>query len=159
MMNHNQDQLVFLKKKMSELKLAIFKADIRSELKLPNNIIRILKVDDDGTIWFFTSCLEEQAPYIDKSFHADLDFFRKGATCHLQLSGNATIVEDDSEAFLTVSNFSRNLARKLVLIKMKMIKADYFEHKTRQATSFLESCKLILQDMFPSDTHRQFNFS
>ena len=48
--------LDFIKEKIKEIKIAIFKTELNPELQLPNNIIQTFKVEDDGTVWFFTSC-------------------------------------------------------------------------------------------------------
>src|SRR4051812_31204070 len=118
--NYNDDNLCFLKEKIGNIKVALFKAEFNSELQLPNNIIQTLKVEDDGTIWFLTSCSGEHAKYIDRSFYASLDFYKKGTECRIYLSGKASIVEDDGEVFLTMSHYSKTVASRLVLVKMKI---------------------------------------
>ncbi len=45
--NHEKDFL-FIKEKISEIKIALFKSDINSELQLPVNVIQTLKVEEDG---------------------------------------------------------------------------------------------------------------
>ncbi len=47
---YHDENLVFLKEKIREIKFALFKSEINSELQLPNNIIQNLKVEDDGTV-------------------------------------------------------------------------------------------------------------
>src|SRR4051812_8750582 len=108
-MHQHDDQdenLVFLKQKISEIKVALFRAEINSELQLPNNIIQTLKVENNGTIWFLTSCSGYHAKTIERSFYAYLDFYKKGTGCRLQIGGKANIVEDDDQSFLTISNYS-----------------------------------------------------
>lgn len=50
---------------------------MNSELQLPNNIIQTLKVDDDGHIWFLTSCTGDHAQNIARSFYAYLDYYKR----------------------------------------------------------------------------------
>ena len=158
---YDDESLLFLKEKINAIKFAIFKSDIHSELQLPNNIIQVLKVEDDGTIWFLTSCTGEHSKTIDRSFYAYLDFYRKGTGCRLQLSGNATIVEDDDEVFLTMSNYSKEVASsgRLVLIQMKMMQAEYFENKIEPVGTIKDKIKIIFHQLFLSNSHKSYNFS
>ncbi len=153
------ENLVFLKEKIKDIRIALFKAEINSELQLPNNIIQTLKVEDDGTIWFFTSCSGEHAQSIDKSFYAYLDYYKKGTECRLQLSGKASIVEDDGEAFLTMSNYSKNIASRIVLVKMKIMQAEYFETKHQHNVSWKEKVKGAFNQLFFNPSHKVYDFS
>jgi general stress protein 26 len=159
-MHHKYDDenLVFLKEKIKDIKIALFKSEINSELRLPNNIIQTLKVEDDGTIWFFTSCSGDHAQNIDKSFYAYLDYYKKGTECRLQLSGRATIVEDDDESFLTMSNYSKSTANRLVLVKMKIMQAEYFENRLPNV-SWKEKVKVAFNHLFFNPSHRVYDFS
>lgn len=156
---YHDENLVFLKEKIKDIKVALFKSEINSELQLPNNIIQTLKVEDDGTIWFFTSCNGEHAQNIDRSFYAYLDYYKKGTECRLQLSGRATIVEDDGEAFLTISNYSKSTASRLVLVKMKIMQAEYFETKQHINVSWKEKMKGAITHLFFNPAHRVYDFS
>lgn len=156
---YHDENLIFLKEKINDIKIALFKSEINSELQLPNNIIQTLKVEDDGTIWFFTSCTGEHAQNISKSFYAYLDFYKKGTECRLQVSGKASVVEDDDESFLVMSNYSKSTASRLVLIKMKIMQAEYFESKQQQHVSWKEKMKVAFNQLFFNPTHRVYDFS
>ncbi len=160
-LKYDDENLLFLKAKINEIRFAIFKSEINSELQLPNNIIQVLKVEEDGTIWFLTSCHGEHSKTIDRSFYAYLDFYRKGTGCRLQLSGNATIAEDDNEVFLAMSNYSQGVASsgRLVLVKMKMMQAEYFENKTEPVGSITDKFKFYFHQLFLSTPHKTYNFS
>ena len=54
--NNHDENLDFLAEKIKDIRIALFKSHINSELQLPNNIIQVLRVEDDGTLLFFTSC-------------------------------------------------------------------------------------------------------
>ena len=157
--NYNDEHLLFIKEKIKDIKVARFKADINSELPLPNNIIHTLKVADDGTIWFLTSCNGDYAKRIDKSFYAYLDYYKKGTDCKLHVSGCAEIVEDDNEAFLTMSNYSRSVAGRLVLVKMKIMQAEYLESKIMPVGSWKDKVKIAFNHLFLSTPHRIYDFS
>lgn len=42
--------LEFLKEKIEDIKIALFKTELNPDLQLPNNIIQTFKVEDDGTV-------------------------------------------------------------------------------------------------------------
>ena len=75
------ERLEFLQKKITELRVALFKAEINTELQLPNNIVSTIKADNKGNIWFFSSCNGNYAKNIDKSFYAYLEYYQKGRDC------------------------------------------------------------------------------
>ena len=156
---YHDENLAFLKEKIKDIKIALFKSEINSELQLPNNIIQALKVEDDGTIWFLTSCTGDHAKSIDKTFYAYLDFYKKGTECRLQLSGRAPIVEDEQESFLTMSNYSKSTADRLVLVKFKIMQAEYFETKLQQNISWKEKMKVAINHLFFNPSHRVYDFS
>ncbi len=158
---HTQDEnLFFIKEKISDIKVAIFKSEINSELQLPNNIIQVLKVDNDGTVWFFTSCSGDHKQTIERSFYVYLDFHRKGVEGRLQISGHANVVEDQDDDFLNISNYSKSTANRLVLIKMKIMQAEYFEAKPSPQVSMMDKIKMAFQQFFFDNTqHRIYDFT
>ena len=158
-MEYHDENLTFLKEKIKDLKIALFRSEINSELQLPNNVIQTLKVDDDGHIWFLTSCNWDHAKNIDRSFYAYLDYYKKGTECRLQVSGKANIIEDDDEAFLSMSNYSRGIANRLVLVKMKIMQAEYFENRQYDNVSWTEKLKVAFNNLFFAHSHKVYDFS
>ncbi|MEO6584591.1 MAG: pyridoxamine 5'-phosphate oxidase family protein [Ferruginibacter sp.] len=156
---YTDENLVFLQDRIKEIKIALFKSEINSEIQLPNNIIQTLKVENDGTDWFFTSCTGDYAKSIPRSFYAYLDYYKKGTDCRLQVSGKATIVEDEDETFLTMSNYSKSTTSRLVLVKMKIMQAEYFENKARQPLSWTEKMMGAFNHLFFNPAHRVYDFS
>ena len=149
----NDDNLSFLQKKISEIKVAMFKADIDSVLQLPNNIVSTLKTDSDGNIFFFTSCNGKHAKNIDKGFYAYLEYYQKGGAYRLRVSGKASIVPDDSVAHATEMNDN------IVLISFKIMHAEYFENKALMPTSsFKTRVKDFFTEIFSSHNYRKFDF-
>ncbi len=158
-MLYHDHNLSFIQDKIKDISIALFKSEINSELQLPNNIIQTLKVEDDGHIWFFTSCTGNHAQSIEKSFYAYLDFYKKGTDCRIQLSGKASIIEDNDGEFLTISNYSKSTASRLVLVKMKIMQAEYFENRNSTNHSWKEKLKGAFQHFFFSESHRVYDFN
>lgn len=158
--NDNDSNLDFLREKINSIRIALFRSEFKSELHLPNNIIQTLKVDDDGTVWFFTSCNGDYAKYIDRSFFASLDYYRKGMDCRLQLSGKANIVDTDNDGLFSIVNYPKGTYGKLVLVKIKIMQAEFFENKPVTSTdSLTDKIKSMVNHWFLAPTHRTYDFS
>ncbi len=151
---HQDANFQFLKKKIKEIKMAMFRTEIDAELKLPNNIIQTFRVDNDGTVWFFTSCNEKYADNIDRSFYAYLNYYKKGTGCRLQLSGVATIADNEDDGLISIDTATR-----MVLVKMKIMQAEYFENKVLPAVTFTEKLKSAIYNIFPAPAHKSYHFS
>lgn len=159
MLYQQDEHLQFIQEKIADIKIALFKSEINSELQLPNNIIQTLKVDEDGHIWFFTSCTGDYAQNVEKSFYAYLDYYRKGTDCRIQLSGKASIIDDVDDGFLNISDYGKSTASRLVLIKMKIMQAEYFENRVSPNLNWREKIKGLVQHLFFSESHRVYDFN
>ncbi len=145
--------LFFLQSKIQEIKIAMFKADMDSVLQLPNNIITTIKTDDDGNIWFFTSCNNDSyAKNINEHFYAYLEYYQKGSECRLRIGGKASIIKSHNESGDT------SLGNKLVLIKLTILQAEYFENKPAKEPLITGRIKNLLHQFF-MPSYRTFNFS
>jgi len=144
---------IFLREKIKNLGSAIFFNQSDAVLKLPTSIVRIINVDEYGYIWFFMQKPPQQLNEFEKEFPAKLDFFRKGLAYSLQVIGNGYIVNDPEEIFVITTNieevkqFNPN---EMVLIKVKMTRADYFDNITGSKSSRLQNAISFLQSwIFP----------
>ncbi len=151
--------LEFLKEKIKTIKIALFKTELNPGLQLPNNIIQTLKVDDDGTVWFFTSCNGNHADHIDTPFYAYLNYQKKGANCRLQLGGKATLIKTDDQGLFSICNYAKGSYGKLVLVKMKIMQAEFFENNTFENISWTEKLKHTFNHLFMPPAYRTYNFS
>lgn len=158
-MQYLDSNLEFLKERIKEIKIALFRSECFSELQLPNNIISTLQMDNDGNIWFFTSCTGDYAEHVEKSFYASLDYYKKGTDCRIRVSGRAIVVEDEGESFLTMSNYSKGTKGRLILVKMKIAQAEYFESKNAANLNWREKIKDVFTHFFFAETHRIYDFN
>ena len=124
----NQSDLRFLREKIQDLRNAIFFSQNTSLLRMATTIVSISKVDELGQMWFFIPRPPQALHEFDREFPVRLEFFRKGKKFFLHVSGKAFIVTDPEEINSLVHDDIRELAADhLVLIKVRMTKADYFE--------------------------------
>lgn len=127
-MQANQ-QLSFLKEKIQEIGSAIFFNLSESVLKLPTSIVETTRVDEFGLVWFYIQKPKQDLREFDKEFPVRMDFFKKGKNYFLQLEGKAWMVNDPEEmnALDIPSDEARTKFKDMVLVKVKMLKAEYHE--------------------------------
>lgn len=159
-MQKNGENFSFITDKIKEIKVGLFKSEIDSELWLPNNIVQILRVDESGQLWFFTSCSKMHAAHINRSFYAYLDFHKRGTDTRLLVNGPATIVDEEGDkiALMPQSNYSNSVASSLVLVKMKIMQAEYFDGHEQPGSSWTERFMHTINSWFSDSNHRVIDF-
>jgi general stress protein 26 len=131
-----QSDLRFLQEKIQDLKHALFFSQNTSVLRIATTIISVLKVDELGQMWFFVSRPQQALHEFDREFPVKLEFFKKGKDFFLHVSGKAFIVTDPEEFNGLVHDDIKELAgANVVLIRVQMMKADYFESGPTAAQS------------------------
>jgi len=124
----NQADLRFLLDKIRDLKQAIFLSQNTSVLRMATTIVTLAKVDELGQMWFFVPRPQQALHEFDHEFPVRLEFFKKGKQFFVHVSGKAFIVTDPEEFNSIVHDDIREQAADhLVLIRVRMLKADYFE--------------------------------
>ncbi len=118
--------------KIYELGSALFFDTGSSLLKMPVSIIKVRSIDEIGQIWFIVPAPRQHIHSFEKEFRSQLNFFKKNAGFHLNITGKAFIVHDPEEinnVFFIAANEKIDLREnKSILIKVKIETADYFEH-------------------------------
>lgn len=110
-MKNKDKNLQFLKNTISSIQYARFYAETELGLELPNNVVKALKVDDEGYVYFTTNCTSNFVSGSKISFYANLVFSEKNNGAKLNVSGKAEI--------LTL------IERGVVFIRMKMMNIEY----------------------------------
>jgi general stress protein 26 len=124
----SQTDLRFLRDKIQDLKHAIFFSQNTSLLRMATTIVTLSKMDELGQMWFFVPRPQQALQEFDREFPVRLEFFKKGRQFFLHVSGKAFIVTDPEEINgLVHEDIREQAADHLVLIKVRMLKADYFE--------------------------------
>ncbi len=153
-MHYNDTHLTFLREKIMETKVAIFKSEINSVLSLPTNVIQTLSVDEEGNIYFFTACNGNYANNIDLPFYAYLDYHKKGFENRLRISGKAVIVKDENIDAEETIQLDGVTAKSIVLIKMKIMQAEFIGQTTHTNQSWPQKLKSTINNIFfPSAEH------
>lgn len=153
-------QLNFLQEKIQEIGSAIFFNQSESVLKLPTTVVSTLTVDDFGYVWFFVQKPKQQLKEFENDFPVRLDFFKKGAPCFLQVSGKGWVVSDPEEmnGLDILPDDARQMAmNEMVLVKVKIMKADYYESRTRTRNSWWQNAVHMFNSMIGHSSHMRTN--
>jgi hypothetical protein len=131
--------LQFIRGKINQLRTAVMYSMSNSVLRLPNGIVSAIKVDDEGNLWFISRGPLPQLQEYEQSFPARLCFYRKGYDFHVEVSGKATIVNNQ---YVVTSDKESPLERgdqKVLLVKMSMLNIEYGEPHTRRPKNKVEA--------------------
>lgn len=137
--NQQTQQLAFLQEKIEHIGSAIFFNQSESVLKLPTSLVSNIKVDDFGYLWFFVTKPKQNLQEFDNEFPVRMDFFKKGVDFFLQVNGKGWVVVDPEEQSTFLELFGEVDASQLedmVLVKVKMLKAEYYETQMRTKHSW-----------------------
>ena len=153
---HANQQLNFLQEKIQQIGSAIFFNLSDSVLKLPTSVITSLKVDDYGYVWFFIKKPNQQLQEFEQEFPVRLDFFKKGVDYFLQVSGKGWVVSDPEELNTFTALFNDAdpaVVKDMVLVKVKMLKAEYYETASRAKNSWWQNAVGTITTWFRSSNH------
>ena len=150
-------QLQFLQEKIREIKSAILFNLSDSVLKFPTTIVSTVKVDDNGYVWFFVKKPKQDIREFEKEFPVRLDYFKKGSEGFLQVMGKAWVITDPEELTtfkLLNEDVAGDLSDDMVLVKVKMMKADYQEAPSRASNSWWANTFGYIFTWFRSSAYR-----
>jgi len=128
--------LQFIREKIYQLRSAIMYSMSNELVKIPNNIVTAVKVDEEGHLWFVSKRPMQYVEQCEQTFPARLHFFRKGASFFVVVSGKATIVNKDlpaGDAAAIAEDYE-----KPVLIKMTMRDIEYTEPEAERQKNKIE---------------------
>ena len=121
--------LQFIREKITQLRTAVMYSMSNSLVKLPNDIVSLVKMDEEGQLWFLAHFPSQSLSQCERVFPVRLHFFRKGHDYFVEVSGKATIESDMAEPAMEGDN------KTAVLVKMTMRNIEYKEphavNKTR----------------------------
>ncbi|MDP9042864.1 MAG: hypothetical protein M3N30_12855 [Bacteroidota bacterium] len=128
-----------LREKIQELQNALFISESNALVTLPTHIVRISEVDDEGNIWFIIPKPTQVIESFSTEIPAKLDFFRKGSSFFLKISGVASIISTSKEMKeANLSNeFTGSLKKGNVAVKVKVELTEYIEKAPKQSSNAL----------------------
>jgi len=160
-----ENNLCFLKQRVFEIKSALLFNLSDDLIKIPASIITVLRIDDEGQLWFFANKPSQKLFDNEKKFPARLQFYRKGKPFYLHIAGVAQI-DDQKENIHELTGLEQEAENKamqgLVLIKVKMTKAGYYEQRPHADSHNL--IRSIFQNLYinlfkPAGNYRPFELT
>lgn len=145
-------QLEFLRDRIQNIGTAIFFNLSDSLLKLPTAIISNLNVDTQGNVWFYTRKPHSHVQSLETNFPVRLDFFKKGADYFLQVSGKAYVVTDGEVCNTVAATLGEPEVADVVLVRVKMLKVEYFETSTKPTTSWWQNTVQTVSGWFRNNS-------
>jgi hypothetical protein len=143
-------QLDFITSKISELQTAVFHSHSNSVLTLNPTVIRVLKIDDNGYIWFFVNRPAQVVTEFETQFPVALNFYKKGVPFFVNVFGIARIVIDPEElACAEIDNeISNGVLSDKLLLSVKMANVNYYEKEADIKKTWLSKIKKAVSEIF-----------
>jgi len=119
----------FIREKIYTLRSAIMYSMSTELVKLPDNVVTAIRVDEDGQLWFLSKRPLQLVSECAQSFPARLKFYRKGVEFYMEVSGHAMIMNADALPDWVFTSGENIFDRRInpVLVKMSMQQVEYFE--------------------------------
>jgi hypothetical protein len=144
------NNLQFIREKIYEIKSAVMYSMSNELVKIPNSLVTVLKVDDEGHVWFLCNPPTFRIDECECVFPARLHFYRKGKFFHIEVSGRAVIMNKDYPLHSASATEGEQKKERPVLIKMSMQDIEYTvihekRPKTRVETMLENGYKWLLR--------------
>ncbi len=114
--------LQFIEKKLGEVKTAVMYTGGHNVVKLPNDVVSFIKVDEAGKLWFTAHKPRCGLLAYEQCFPLRLFFYRKGIGFYIETSGIAHIAGKHD-----VEEVKEKLADGTYLVKMTPHLLEYTE--------------------------------
>lgn len=133
----NDTNLQFIREKIIQLRSAVMYVSSDELVKLGNDIVTAIRVDDEGQLWFVTNNPPQRVEECEQTFPARLCFYRKGLDFSMEISGKADIVNYNYSYDHSGKEEGSKKSEK-VLVKLTMINIEYTEPHAKRVKSRIE---------------------
>jgi hypothetical protein len=142
----NDTNLQFIREKIIQLRSAVMYVASDELVKLGNDVVTAIRVDDEGQLWFVTHNPPHRIEECEQTFPARLCFYRKGVDFSMEISGKANIVNYNYSYDQTGSGkIDGSKKPGKVLVKLSMINIEYLEPHARRVKSKVE---IVLENWY-----------
>lgn len=126
--------LQFIRERIYEIRHAVMYSMSNGLVRIPNSIVSVIKVDNDGQLWFLCTPPTQKIEECECVFPARLQFYKKGKYFRLEVSGKATVMNNEYSDAETEQKKD-----KPILIKMSMSNIEYTSTSERKEKGKIES--------------------
>jgi general stress protein 26 len=135
--------------RITELGTAVFHCHGNGLLNLRPTVIKTLKVDENGYIWFLMSRPFQDITEFEKQFPVALNYYKKGAPFFLNVFGVARIVTDPEElAHADLDSAVKNdTGDNMILVNVKIEHVNYYKTQEFTNMNWLTKIRKSLKDV------------
>lgn len=126
--------LSLLQAKIAELRTALFFCENQYALPYASYLVEVLKMDDQGSIWFYIKKQNGHGVEYGELFRVSLEFYRKGVPYTIDIKGMACITNDATEEDL--------------LIKIDIDRLEYKEFIDPNSVPAMETIGKVFKSLF-----------
>ncbi len=161
-----QKNFQFIKSKINDIRSALFSFSDIDQVNYPTCIVTAIRVDEQGGVWFLMNRNGYRHAGDSNYFPAQLSFYRKGYRFTLKVSGKAEITSNQeriSQVIGLPSSSAPMDTNEILLVKMQMTKATYFEWSGDRPDTFLKKIyhnflRWLHSSFVPVERHLEYQF-
>lgn len=147
-----ETQTETIKNKILALRSALFFTESASLLQLPTHVISDTEVDEKGDIWFVIPRPIQHIEAFDKEIPAKLDFFKKGLSFFVKVTGKAFLITDQAEienaAGLSAEMQERMKDARSLPVRISIQDTEFIDNTPKPSKSWIHSTSMQLSSWF-----------
>jgi general stress protein 26 len=160
----NEQNISLLKEMIEEVRICMF-TTLSDKDEFSSRPMATAKVEDDGSIWFFTNEYSLKTSEISKENQVTLGYSNPSSNTYVSVNGKAELVDDQSkkEAYFSApikAWFPDGLEDpRLILIKVEPISAEYWDSSSSKMVVAFNMLKAIVTGTtFDEGKHDKLTF-
>ena len=160
----NEKNISLLKEMIEEVRICMF-TTLSDKDEFSSRPMATAKVEDDGSIWFFTNEYSLKTSEISKENQVTLGYSNPSSNTYVSVNGKAELVDDQSkkEAYFSApikAWFPDGLEDpRLILIKVEPISAEYWDSSSSKMVVAFNMLKAIVTGTtFDEGKHDKLTF-
>lgn len=160
----NEKNIEILKNKAEEIRICLF-TTVSAKDEFSSRPMATAKIEDDGSIWFFTNEYSLKSKEISKENEVTLGYSDPSSNSYLTVNGKAELVDDKvrKEAYFSApvkAWFPDGLEDpRLILIKVTPVTAEYWDSSSSKMVVLFNMLKAIVKgEKYDEGVHDKINF-
>jgi len=160
----NEKNIEILKSKIEEVRICLF-TTISQKDELSSRPMATAKVEEDGSIWFFTNEYSLKSKEISKENEVSLGYSDPSSNTYVTVNGKAEMVDDRAkkEAYFSVpvkAWFPDGVDDpRLILIKVTPVSAEYWDSSSSKMVVAFNMLKAVITgEQYDAGEHDKIKF-
>jgi general stress protein 26 len=160
----NEKNIEILKSKIEEVRICLF-TTISQKDELSSRPMATAKVEEDGSIWFFTNEYSLKSKEISKENEVSLGYSDPSSNTYVTVNGKAELVDDRAkkEAYFSApvkAWFPDGVDDpRLILIKVTPVSAEYWDSSSSKMVVAFNMLKAVITgEQYDAGEHDKIKF-